>query len=353
MKLLREHRMRIDRWPTAISCFLATGGVYLLNLTQRLVIGDKAAETPLKEDPVFVLGHWRSGTTLLQELATLDPNFVCPNTFECFAPNAFLTCDFWLKPLTSILLPKKRPMDNMRMGWEAPMEDEFALLVMGLPTTYRRVAFPNDNAYHLNYLDMKTVSQHELGRWKDGLRSFIQNLNYRYGRKGKRLIFKSPPHTGRVEVLLDMYPNAKFIHITRNPLKFIPSTIHMWAALDFTNSLQTPHNRNLREFVFNSYERISEGSERDRHLLGEHNLIDVKFDDLVKDYSGVMKRVYEQLDLGDYEKNAQAAVEAEMEKSRSYKGNKHNLPEDLRNEILERCGTYMDQYGYSKETAAA
>lgn len=353
VKLLREHRLRIDRWPTATSCFLASGGVYLMNWTQSLVLGKKPANTTLEKDPVFVLGHWRSGTTLLQELTTLDPNFVCPNTFECFAPRAFLTCDFWLKPLTSPLMPKKRPMDNMRMGWDAPMEDEFALLVMGLPTTYRRVAFPNDVPRHLDYLNMEGVPQPEIDRWKAGLSQFVQNLNYRYGKRGKQLIFKSPPHTGRIKVLLEMYPNAKFIHITRNPLKFIPSTIHMWAALDHTNSLQTPHNRNLRSFVFDSFERIYRGYDRDAGLLGDHNVINVRFEDLVKDYVGVMGNIYDKLSLGDFEKDAKAPIQKEMEKSRTYKGNSHTLPDDLRDEILQRCASYMDQFGYSSESAAA
>ncbi len=352
VKLLREHRMQIDRWSTAISCLIASGGVYLLNGTQSLIVGQKAAKTRLVEDPVFILGHWRSGTTLLQELMTLDPNFVCPNTFECFTPNAFLTCDFWLKPLTSILLPRKRPMDNMRMGWDAPMEDEFALLVMGLPTTYRRVAFPNDIPRHLDYLTMEGIPGPELERWKAGLLRFVQNLNYRYGRKGRRLLFKSPPHTGRVRLLLEMFPRAKFIHITRNPLKFIPSTIHMWAALDHTNALQTPDHGGIRSFVFDSFRRIYKGFDRDRELLTEQNSIDVRFEDLLKDFSGVMAQIYGRLDLGDYDRNARAAVETEMEKSRSYKGNKHELAEDLREEIIATCGHYMEQYGYASESVA-
>ncbi len=283
-KLIAEHRYRIDRWPTAISISVATAATSLANAIQHFLCYEKCVNTPLVEDPIFVIGHWRSGTTLVQELMTLDQRFVCPNTFQCFAPRAFLVADWWFTRLTWPLLPRRRPMDNMPMNWDAPMEDEFALMNMGLPTTYRRVAFPNDVPRHMDYLNMDGIPEPELARWKQGLHDFVKALNRRY--QDKQLLFKSPPHTGRIRVLLDMYPRARFIHITRSPLKFIPSTVHMWAALDHTNALQKPHNKNLRSFVFDSYERLYRGFNRDRGLLGEHNFVEVRFDDLVRDYAG-------------------------------------------------------------------
>ncbi len=350
-KLISEHRYRIDRWPTAISISLATAAATIINPLQRWVYHEKCADKPLVEDPVFVIGHWRSGTTLVQELMTLDERYVCPNTFQCFAPNGFLLAEWWLKPLTWPLLPRRRPMDNMRMSWNAPMEDEFALMTMGLPTTYRRVAFPNDVPRHLDYLNMEGIPTPELERWKSGLNDFVDYLNYHYA--DRRLLFKSPPHTGRIRVLLDMYPNARFIHITRNPMKFIPSTIHMWAALDHSNALQTPHNRNLRQFVFDSYKRLYDGFHRDRHLLGDHNFVELRFEDLVGDYAGAMRQVYDQLGIDGFDEYALKPLQAEKEKSRSYKGNQHGLPKDLSDEILEKCGDYIDHFGYSREVVAA
>src|SRR4029079_7278292 len=91
----------------------------------RLVFGHRVRSNKLKETPLFVLGHWRSGTTLLHELLILDPRHTYPTTFECFAPNHFIWTEWFLAPLTRWLLPKKRPMDNMTAGWDLPQEDEF------------------------------------------------------------------------------------------------------------------------------------------------------------------------------------------------------------------------------------
>ena len=71
------------------------------------------------------------------------------------------------------LLPNKRPMDNMAAGWDRPQEDEFALLTMGLPSPYRRMAFPNDPPVHMDYLDFEGVAEEEIQDWMQSLRSFL------------------------------------------------------------------------------------------------------------------------------------------------------------------------------------
>ncbi len=45
---------------------------------------------PETDPPIFIIGHWRSGTTLLHEILMLDDRFCCPSTYQCFAPGHFL-----------------------------------------------------------------------------------------------------------------------------------------------------------------------------------------------------------------------------------------------------------------------
>jgi hypothetical protein len=196
---------------------------------------------------------------------------------------------------------------------------------------------------------MGCVPQPEIDRWKAGLMKFVKYLNYYYR---KPIVLKSPPHTGRIRLLLEMFPNAKFIHITRNPFKFIPSTIHMWAALDHTNAFQEPTNEHLRDFVFSSFERLYHGFNRDRGLVGPHNFINIRFEELTADTDSVMRRMYNQLDLGNFA-NIEQPLKARLEADRDYKKNKHDLAKDLADEIESRCGGYIEQFGYRAETAAA
>jgi hypothetical protein len=91
---------------------------------------------------IFIIGHWRTGTTLLHELLTLDEGFTAPSTIECFAPALCLALG-WLLRRLKFFLPANRPMDNMLLGWDQPQEDEFALMNLGLGSPYEAMIFPN------------------------------------------------------------------------------------------------------------------------------------------------------------------------------------------------------------------
>ncbi len=149
--------MVVDACSKWLSCFAgqtASGsGVSIftpfndvLGLIQHLRYGRTIENTVLERDPVFVLGHWRSGTTLMHELLVLDEQYASPSTYACFAPWHFLISEGLMVKYGSGLIPDKRPMDNMQAGWELPQEDEFALMNLGAPTPYLLMAFPKRGA---------------------------------------------------------------------------------------------------------------------------------------------------------------------------------------------------------------
>lgn len=350
-KLLAEHRYRIalSRFPSALVLVLATGLPSVLNRLQTLRFQRAMDRLPLVADPIFILGHWRTGTTLVHELLSKDEQLAAPNTFQCFMPRCFLVAQSWLPTLTKRLLPSKRPMDNMEMGWSVPQEDEFALLSMGLPTPYRRMAFPNATPRHLDYLNFNGVPRSERERWKDGLLGFIKALNYHYQRP---MVLKSPPHTGRVSTLLEMFPQAKFIHVTRSPLEFIPSTMHLWASLDMANGFQLPNHVGLESYVFDSFERLYSGFFRDRHLLTAANSVSIDYRELVRQPVEAMRRIYASLNLSGFDR-LERILQERQAAMKSYQRNRHELPPVLRAKIEDRCAVYMEEFGCQQDIAAA
>ena len=128
-------------------------------------------------------------------------------------------------------------MDRMKAGFDRPQEDEFALCMLGLPSPYATIAFPNHPAANPEYLDLETVPPTALERWKQGFLWFLKCLTYK---QGKRLILKSPPHTARIKVLREMFPDAIFLHIVRDPYVVFPSTVNLWRSLYLTHGLQIP-----------------------------------------------------------------------------------------------------------------
>ena len=231
VRLVRKNRFRLawQKWymlpmVTAFSLFHSAYRAW-----QWVVVGWRIKKS-IDYPPLFILGHWRSGTTLLHELLVLDPRHTYPTTYECFAPSHFVITEWTATRLLGFLLPSRRPMDNMAAGWHRPQEDEFALCNLGLPSPYLTIAFPNEPPQDQEYWTLAHVPPGALERWKKVFLRFLQEINYR-SRAPKRIVLKSPPHTGRVKVLLEMFPDAKFVHIVRDPMVIFPSTVHLWKTL--------------------------------------------------------------------------------------------------------------------------
>jgi hypothetical protein len=345
IKLASQHNFRISlgRWPMAVAIGCVTPFNSTMRLVQRAMYGKRIDATVIHKPPVFIIGHWRSGTTFLHELMHLDDQFASPNTYQCFCPEHFLLTEWLIAGYGSWLMPKHRPMDNMAAGWDRPQEDEFALLTLGAPTPYYRMAFPNDPPPYEEFLDMKGVERDDLTRFRDALDYFVRALTYL---TGKQVLLKSPPHTGRVEVLSGLFPGAKFVHISRNPYSLFSSTVRLWQSLDEVQALQWPANHaNLEEYVFNCLTRMYEGLEEQRKNLPADAIYDIRYEDLVKDPVAKLAEVYDKLDLGDFER-IRPKVADYVASQKSYKTNKHELDDALKAKIRERWALYFERYGY-------
>ena len=309
----------------AIGVTFATLVNTVLGLLQSLLYRRKLADAELHGPPVFIVGHWRSGTTLLHELMVRDERLSSPSTFQCFAPHHFLITEWFFRRFASWLLPGKRPMDNMDAGWDRPQEDEFALLTLGLPSPYRRIAFPNNPPVDNEYLDFEGLSEESVQHWLQSLRSFLVTVSISTGRP---LIIKSPTHTGRIAWLAREFPEAKFIHITRDPRELFPSTCRLWRGLDEVQALQKPNHEQIESYVVDCFQRMYAAFHAQRDQVDPQRLIDIRYEDLVKDPVGTLRRIYQTLRLSDFD-TVQPTIEAWVESEhRDYKPNKHELDDD-------------------------
>ncbi len=166
---------------------------------EHLRFGRAIERTQITKPPVFILGHWRSGTTLLHNLMSLDPQFVCPNMYEVLFPTHFLTTEKLVTSLTHWVVPKTRPMDNMPAAWSMPQEDELALLLLCGHSGYMMLAHQGDRSKYGSLFDYNDLSPQAQAEWKAALLYFLKKLTYKSGRA---MLLKSPTHTYRVPVLL-------------------------------------------------------------------------------------------------------------------------------------------------------
>jgi hypothetical protein len=299
-------------------------------------------ETP---PPLFIVGHWRSGTTLLHELLMLDSRFCCPSTYQCFAPGHFLLTESFLTRALAWMVPTKRPMDNVAAGWSRPQEDEFALANMGAPSPYRRMAFPATSSAEPVALDVARLPAEDLARWQAAMRRFLGRLAVRDPR---RPVLKSPPHTARLGVLAEMFPGARFLHVVRDPFVVFPSTVRLWRSLDEVQGLQVDRGERLEGYVFACFDEMYAAFERDRAGLPAGSLHEVRYEDLVADPVGQLATAYEQLGLEKFAA-VQPALEAHARsrQMRQYRTNTYQLEPRLVAEITRRWQPFIDRYGYA------
>lgn len=344
-RLLRDGEFSVapSRWPMAAAISLATPVNAALGWLQKLIWGRKLAKSTFHGPPVFIIGHWRSGTTLLHELMVLDERLSSPSTFQCFAPHHFLVSEWLFRQCFAWLLPERRPMDNMAAGWDRPQEDEFALVNLGLPSPYRRIAFPNQTPRDTGYLDTESLDEEARGRWSAGLHRFLNAVSYRTQRP---LVVKSPTHTGRVKTLAESFPGAKFIHITRDPCALFPSTVRLWNSLDQVQGLQVPDGKTTESYVIQCLRLMYDAFHRQRESIPPGQLIDIRYEDLIADPVGTVEGIYKTLRLGDFDHVRQTLQAWAETAHQAYRTNQHRLPVDQEELIRHEWADYFQRYGY-------
>lgn len=332
-------------WYLAVIITLMSLLNTLLCGVQSLIFGRRIRRTKISKPPIFILGHWRTGTTLLHEMLILDGRHGYPTTYECMEPNHFLLSESFFTNWLWFLMPVRRPMDNMAAGFDRPQEDEFGLCMLGRPSPYLSIAFPNRPRQFEEYYDLEKVPPRARARWKRTFLYFLRLITYR---QGKRLVLKSPPHTCRIKILQEMFPDAIFIHIIRDPFVVFPSTVHLWKALYEKQGLQRPKFRGLEEYVFETYLRMYNKLEETRHLVDPSRFYELRYEDLVRDPIEQMRTLYEHLQLGDFDR-VLPRLESYLESVSGYETNKYELTGEQRAEIRRRWSSVIERYGYGEE----
>ena len=132
----------------------------------RLKLRRKVESFVFKTPPLFIIGHWRSGTTLLHNLLTKDSEAGYTTTYQAVFPNN-LKSKWLFKTFMQIFMPDERPGDGMKIAVHLPQEDEYALSNITNHSYYHFFYFPT--AYAKLYKDsirFESLTETELKVWK-------------------------------------------------------------------------------------------------------------------------------------------------------------------------------------------
>lgn len=295
--------------------------------------------------PLFVLGHWRSGTTHLHNLLAVDGRFAFPNSYQVSFPHTFLTTEAVSARLLGPLLPPRRPMDNVEWDMRSPQEDEFALCALTGLSPCAGWAFPLRRDHYDRYLTFRDVPAEEVARWKGALLLLLRKLTWKYGTRP--LVLKSPPHTCRIRLLLELFPGARFVHIHRDPYAVFQSSRLMFRTVFELHRVQRPREDDLDEWILRQYRAMYDAYFEERGLIPAGQFHEVGFEELEKDPIGQVRRVYEALNLPAFGE-AEPALLRYAASIAGYRKNEFaDLPADVRGRVAASWRRCFEAWGYS------
>ncbi len=199
-------------------------------LGNRLALADAWVQTPQIRDestaePLFVVGAARSGTSILHELLALDPAHRAPLGREVHHPLATAgpehpaeTADdlwtFWHE-----VLPDYEAMHTN--GGDLPAECIFITGHQFISDQWAGNHTVPAYSMHVAMADHAPAYAYH--------RAFLQTLQH--GQPTRRWVLKAPSHLPVMGALFAEYPDARIVHIHRDPLKTVPSTLSLMGTL--------------------------------------------------------------------------------------------------------------------------
>ena len=343
--LLKQNRFAVEpsNWHKAILLTIFSASNSFIKRKEDRIYLQEVQKQEIKKPPIFILGHWRSGTTFLHNLFVLDKQFAYPNLFQVNNPHTFLYKEpRYTKHFTKIKA-EERPMDNIKIDPKSPGEEEFALGALSLITPLLAWPFPRREEYYDRYLTFKDVSKENIDKWKSYFLLFVKKLTWRYE---KQLVLKSPANTGRIKLLLDLFPDAKFIHIHRNPYAVFKSTKRLYKKAVSTAYLHRPKNGDTTTGILKRYKDMYDCFFDERELIPKGNYVEVSFEELEVDLVAQMEKIYTALQLDGFDQFKPGLLEY-VEANKKYKKNKYTPLEDsLREKVAKSWHKSFEQWGY-------
>lgn len=307
--------------------------------------------TTTLDPPVFIIGHWRTGTTHLHNLMSRSPAFGQITPLASGLPDQILSLGTWLRPMLEKALPEDRHVDRVAVDPDSPQEDEIPLANRQPLSVFHAVYFPKHFRRQIDRgVFFEGVSDREIARWQRLVEDFAERIALHQGRR--TLLIKNPVYTARIQRLREIWPDAKFVHIRRNPYVVFSSTRHYYQKLLPDLALQRHDHVDIESFVLETFVRLMDCYAAESAALPASHLAEVVYEDLDSNPLSTLSRVFEQLDLSGWAET-RPRVEAYLERISGYRRNDYTLSAADIAKVDAAWGKYVQAWGYAPPRAAA
>jgi len=347
LRLLWENKFDVHPlyWPKAFLITLMAIINLPVHLIEKWVFAKRIRKVKI-EKPVFIMGYSRSGTTYLFYVLGADPNFAYASTYQVLTPHIFLTAGKWMRKLFQRAMPETRPQDNVRISADSPNEEEFAVANMSPVSIANGYIFPMRIGEVFERSVLFRGGLRLAQEWKRTFHYFSQKVML--VNPGKTMLSKSPLNTGRISQILELYPDARFVHIHRNPYEVYVSNEGLMEKILPKMGLNRTNEDVLQQFILDSYRDSYRAFLIVSETLSDNQLIEFGYAEFVRNPIETLEKVYAQLELGDFSP-VRTFLDQEVKATKGYQKNIYDkLSPEIIEQIQQEWGFMFDRYGYDK-----
>jgi hypothetical protein len=289
--------LREDARLNEMGVVMNYGGIINLLVNRLRYVRDVKAHPEILNErivkPIIILGLPRTGTTKLQRVLAADPETQNMLYWRTTNPAPFPdeqpgqpTGRIEAAQAVEKMLAEQFPGWMARHPTEALEPDEELHLMQGSFECMISWLFARTPTYYayIQQCDQRPMYRHlhaqmQYLQWQDG------------GARGRPWIMKSPVHTGALDVLLETFPDAVFVHCHRDVQKILPSIASLIEQARRISS-DAVDTKVLGDEMLDYW-----GTSVDRYLkvraqLPADRIMDVQFEEVVDDVVAVIRRIY-------------------------------------------------------------
>lgn len=343
--LLGKHSLDVRYAGRVAGTILVSAILEPFRWWEELAWRSRIRKVSISKPPVFIIGFWRSGTTLLHNLLCQAPGAVYITTYQTVFPN-LLGHSWWFKPIIGQFWPTHRPFDDVKMGMDLPQEEEIGLVNVQDISFYNFLCFPKDfEKFYDKELFMKGLDDEVVARWKS---EYVKMINKAIiNGKGDRFISKSPSNMVRIRQILEIFPDAKFIFLYRDPYKTVESFYRFFHAVMPVIQIQNSDGELDRKRLTAVYADMVRQYYSDKDIIPAQNLMEIKFEDFSKNAVEGLKQIFDKFELPGFEDARQLFEDYIGEMAGPEQARYEITPETIE-WVNEYAGDIIDKLGYPK-----
>ena len=342
-KVLKGNHVRPKHYIKVVFSGLLLSICSAFHWIDHLTFRNKVNKFVIEEPPLFIIGHWRSGTTYLHNILTQDPVSGYSTTYHSVFPNN-LKSKLVFKTFMRIFMPNKRPGDGMLMSVNFPQEDEYALSNITHQSYYHFFYFPSSyRSLYSNYIRFESLSEKEIVDWKMKYKRFVIKALINSG--GSRAILKNPVNTGRMLKLLEIFPEANFIYIVRNPVIVYLSTKKFFEQWFPLLNLEKFPLEGISELILEVYVKLMEDYFSDKESLNSNRITEVRFESLLENPMDEVRLIYDKFGFAGFQE-LKPVFHEYLDTIDSFKSDAYIMEKHELDRVLNKLGFAMKLWNY-------